>query len=170
MVSPQCWPTTYPCGPGDKGQCLAVPQRCGWGHFPASLASLHALCPDLAQVNLPVTHPVSCLCWSIIRARDAVMWGSHVGSDAVPGGAGGVGGQEHSEGSAHTLQPGPAETTTLQLSGSFSWPGAHVALGVAAMTAVLPGWVQVTDLCLAARGWWSPKPRRGVWVGYREGA
>lgn len=85
-------------------------------------------------------------------------------------GAGGVGGEEHGKGSAHPLQSGPAGTTTLQLSRPLSVAGAHVASGVAAVTEVLPGWVQVADHCLAARGWQPPKPGRGVWVGYREGA
>lgn len=85
-------------------------------------ASLHVLCPDLAQVNLPVACPVSCLCWSISPARSAVVWGSAVG-------AGGVDEEGHSEGSAHPLQSGPPETTTLQLSRPISWPGAHAAGG-----------------------------------------
>lgn len=105
--------------------------------------SLHMLCPDLAQVTLPVTCPVSWLCWSTIPAWKAVVCGAHVWglTQSCGGRRCGWGGTQR--GSAYPLQSGPTAITTLQLSRPFSWSGTHVASGLAAVTEILPGWVQV---------------------------
>lgn len=79
-------------------------------------ASLHVLCPDLAQLTLPVTCPVSWLCWSIIPAWRAVVHGAHARGLAQSCGGRRCGWGGTQRGSAYPLQSGPTAITTLQLS------------------------------------------------------
>lgn len=122
LLSPQCQPARYPWGWG-QGQGPSI--RAGDISQPAWLcsASLHVLCPDVAQVNLSCVLPVPCL-------ECCGVWGSHRRSGRYGDSRCGWGGTRRGVSTAFAVWPNQSEPATLQLSRPVSWPGARVALGM----------------------------------------